>query len=62
MDNLEALIEAGVIPAESRGDLTEEDLATIETLSQEEVASVISITYKFGKDFFKRLCPHGAFF
>lgn len=61
--NLESLVEAGVIPADSVDDLTDDDLTAIESMSQEEVTSVITITRKLGgKDFFKKLCPHGAFF
>jgi len=61
-NNLGVLIEAGVIPEGTRNELTDEDLVAIESLSQEEVSTVISVTGKLGDEFFKKLCPHGAFF
>ena len=62
INNLDALIEAGVMTPSGVESLTDDDRATIDSLSGDEVGSIISITDKFGREFFKKMCPHGAFF
>lgn len=61
-DNLQALIQAGVVPDRCRDDLTDEDIEAINSLTDDEVTYMISGAQKLGDDFFKRHCPHGFYF
>jgi len=62
MNNLDALVEAGVITPGGVERLTDADRETIASLSGDEVGSIISITDKMGRAFFDKMCSHVAFF
>lgn len=62
MNNLDALKDAGVITADCEEHLTDDDRTAIGSLTEEEVASMISGGQKLGQKFFERMCPHGIFF
>jgi hypothetical protein len=60
MTNLERLKEAGLV---SQGyEFTQSEQNAIESLSKEEVNSLISSKKKLGEDFIKRHVPHGMMF
>lgn len=63
MTNLDRLIEAGVIPAEERDNISACNQEIIGTMTTEEVDSVISIFDKVGgRPFFEEMYCHAAFF
>jgi len=60
MTNLERLKEAGLVPEDY--DFTKKEETAIESLSKEEVNSLISSKHKLGEDFVKNHMPHGMMF
>jgi hypothetical protein len=52
LSNLDTLIEAGLVPTDNT--LTDDDKQIIESLSQDEVQSLISLKTKLGDDFILR--------
>lgn len=63
MTNLDRLIEAGVIPAEERDNISTENLAIIGSMTSDEIDSVITIFEKVGgRPFFEEMYCHAAFF
>ena len=60
MTNLERLKQAGVVPEDYEFSQGEED--TIESLSTQEVDSLISSKQKLGDDFINSHVPHGMMF
>lgn len=62
MSNLDTLIEAGVIPGEEKSNISQENIEIIESMTRLEVVSVIAIHDRLGKEFFKEMVCHAAFF
>jgi len=63
MTNLDRLIEAGVIPAEEKSNISTENLEIIGSMTSDEIGSVISIFEKVGgRTFFEEMYCHAAFF
>lgn len=58
MSNCERLTEAGIIP-QGYDKLSDEEQATINAMSTEEVEAVISASSKMGSDFIAKHAPHG---
>jgi len=60
MTNLERLKQAGLVPDDYEFDASEQ--AAIESLSNQEVDSLISSKEKLGEDFMNAHVPHGMMF
>ena len=60
MTNLERLKQADVVPADYEFD--ESEKAAIESLSSQEVDSLISTKNKLGENFINEHVPHGMMF
>lgn len=60
MTNLERLKQAGLVPNDYEFDSDEQ--AAIESLSTQEVESLISSKNKLGEDFINEHVPHGMMF
>ena len=60
MTNLERLKQAGMVPDDYEFNSSEE--AAIESLSSQEVDSLISSKNKLGEDFINTHVPHGMMF
>jgi hypothetical protein len=60
MTNLEKLKEANVVDADYK--LSDKDQEAIESLSDDEVDSIISTKEKLGESFIKKHVPHGMMF
>lgn len=60
MSNLERLQQAGVVPDDY--EFSESEKSTIESLSSQEVDSLISTKNKLGDDFINEHVPHGMMF
>jgi hypothetical protein len=60
MTNLERLKQAGLVPDDYEFNQNEE--ATIESLTHEEVNGLISSKEKLGEDFINTHVPHGMMF
>ncbi|HEY6121802.1 MAG TPA: hypothetical protein VIV66_17730 [Pyrinomonadaceae bacterium] len=60
MTNLERLKQAGLVPEDYEFD--EDEKTTIESLSTQEVESLISSKNKLGEDFINEHVPHGMMF
>jgi hypothetical protein len=60
MTNLERLKQAGLVPDDY--EFEGEDETAIESLSSQEVDSLISSKEKLGEDFIQRHVPHGMMF
>ena len=58
MKNIERLTEAGIIP-EGYDKLSDDEKATINNLSSDEVEAIISTNSKMGPEFFGKHAPHG---
>ncbi len=58
MSNLSRLTDAGLIA--SNASFSEADQAVINSLSEDEVSALISISQKVPKDFLQRHCTSGA--
>lgn len=59
--NLGALTKAGVVPAGYKR-FTPAEKTAIESLSETEVAAIISTKTKMGKKFFPKHASHGMFY
>jgi len=59
--NLGALVKAGVVPAGYKR-LTPAEKQAIESLSEHEVAAIISTKTKLGKKFFPKHATHGMYY
>jgi hypothetical protein len=60
MTNLERLKQAGLVPEDYEFD--EDEKAAMESLSTQEVESLISSKNKLGEDFINEHVPHGMMF
>ena len=58
MSNFDRLTEAGIIP-QGYDKLSDDEKATIENMSADEVESVIDASSKMDWDFLKKHAPHG---
>lgn len=61
-NNLDKLIEAGVIPGDEKTNISPENIEIIESMTQLELVSVIAIHDRLGKEFFEDMVCHAAFF
>ena len=52
MDNLTTLMSAGVVPEDHT--LTDDDIGVIQSLSDDEVQSLVNLKQKLGDDFIQR--------
>lgn len=62
MTRLEKMKEEGVLPPEAEQYLSSDDIAVIESLSDDEFNCMISGGQRLGPEMFKRLGEHGIYF